>query len=161
MNYLKLTFLFRLWVTDKKLFTVVLLYIAGILFCIFNCNTFLFSNRCEEFPFLLYGMYSLKEEPRETYSHYIISIDGKILQGSPLSDSRYELVNSVIEHVEGMDIPLEEKQRKRDSVLRWLESYVPGENRIAVFRNTVAYNSAGEQEPLHTELLFTNDSTLR
>src|SRR3954465_11714962 len=95
----KETYLSRLYKADKKVFALVALFILGTVYCIINCNTFLFSKRCEEFPFLLYGMYSLREEPQPTYTSYSLVIDGKEVNYSRLKDSQRELILSPLEHL--------------------------------------------------------------
>src|SRR5688572_7538046 len=98
MEIFKNTFLFRLFNADKKLLAVIAFFASGTLYCVFNCNTFLFTRRCEEFPFLLYGMYSLKAEAQETYTAYSFVIDGKEVNYSKLKDSQRELITSPLLH---------------------------------------------------------------
>src|SRR3954468_17221891 len=93
------TYLVRLYKADEKVFALVALFILGTLYCLINCNTFLFSKRCEEFPFLLYGMYSLREEPQPTYTTYSLVIDGKEVNYSRLKDSQRELILSPLSHL--------------------------------------------------------------
>src|SRR3954470_5101115 len=99
MQKLTDTFLGRLYKADKKVFALIVIFIAGTLYCLINCNTFLFSKRCEEFPFLLYGMYSLREEQQPTYTTYSLFIDGKEVNHSRLKDSQRELILSPLAHL--------------------------------------------------------------
>lgn len=153
------TYLFQLYKSDKKIFALVALYIAGIAYCIVNCNTFWFAKRCEEFPFLLFGMYSLYEKPQDTYTTYSIVIDGRGVNYSKLKDSQRELMNSPLLH----SIALFDSTGKHDEKLmqlrEWLFRYSVDmrgleTNKMEVYELTCAYNENGVPHILKKELLY-------
>jgi hypothetical protein len=149
------TYLGRLYRADKKVFALVSFFIVGTIYCLFNCSTFLFSNRCEEFPFLLYGMYSLREEPQETYTAYSLVIDGKEVNYSKLKDSQRELILSPLSHLSTSIDSNEFRQFKewlfRYSVdMRGLET-----NKMDVYKLTCAYKQDGTPQVLKKELFYT------
>jgi hypothetical protein len=148
------TYLIRLFHVDKKLFSIVALYVIGILYCIINCNTYLFAKRCEEFPFLLYGMYSLPEKNAETYTTYSIVIDGKEVNYSRLKDSQRELILSSLAHLNFGDT-LQTKQ-----YMEWLFRYAVDmrgleTNRMDVYKLTCSYQEDGSPKLQRKDLLYT------
>lgn len=78
------TFYRQLYRNHKLLAAAVTLYAAGLLF-------FALKQQ-EQFPFLLYGMYSLPEKPQPAYTLYEIVIDGKKVVYPDLWDAQRELV---------------------------------------------------------------------
>ena len=159
MANFKSTFLVQLYKGDKKLFALVSIFVAGTLFCIFNCNTFLFSKRCEEFPFLLYGMYSLKEPPQATYTTYSIFIGGEEVNYSKLKDSQRELLTSPLIH----SVTLVDSTAKNNAELQklreWLFRYSVDmrglqSNKMEVYKLTCAYNEVGLPHVMKKELLY-------
>jgi hypothetical protein len=148
-------YLVRLYKEERKVFALVIVFIMGTLYCIFNCNTFLFTKRCEEFPFLLFGMYSLREEPQQTYTTYSLVIDGKEVNYSRLKDSQRELILSPLSHLSSSIDSADFKRYKewlfRYSVdMRGLET-----NRMDVYKLTCAYRANGTPEILKKELVYT------
>ena len=89
MDLLKNTFLFRVYREFKLLFVMLIVFMVGTLW-------FALKSR-EEFPFLLFGMYSLKEEAQEEYIAYSIVVDGNEIIYKSMSDAQRELV-SFIKH---------------------------------------------------------------
>ena len=89
MNVLKNTFLFRLFRADKLLFGVIAFYMLGV--------AYYALRQREEFPFFLYGMYSLKEKPQPTYSTYSIVIDDVEIRYARLRDAQRELMTASID----------------------------------------------------------------
>ncbi|MES2621498.1 MAG: hypothetical protein V4615_11665 [Bacteroidota bacterium] len=160
MEILKNTFLLRLFKTDKKLFVVILFFIVGTMYCIVNCNTFLFTRRCEEFPFLLYGMYSLPEETQETYTTYSFVIDGKEVNYAKLKDSQRELITSPLLHAFPLMDSTGANKEKINKLKQWLFRYSVDmrgleTNAMDVYKLTCAYNKNGLPEVLKKELLYT------
>lgn len=159
MEILKSTYLYRLFTTDKKLFALVSIYIACVLFCIFNCLTFLVSKRCEEFPFLLYGMYSLREEPQQTYTTYSFVIDGKEVNYSKLKDSQRELITSPLIHAIPLMDSTDANTEKVNRFKEWLFRYSVDmrgleTNKMDVYQLTCAYNENGNPQVIKKELLY-------
>jgi hypothetical protein len=155
MQKLNCTYLALLYKADKKVFALISFFILGTLYCIINCNTFLFSNRCEEFPFLLYGMYSLREKPQEIYTTYSLVIDDKEVNYSKLKDSQRELILSPLEHLDdGIDStkfkPFKEWLFRYSVDMRGLET-----NKMDVYKLTCAYKEDGSPQVLKKELFYT------
>lgn len=69
---------------NRALFILMAAYVLGILYFA--------ARQREEFPFLLYGMYSLKENAQPEYIAYTISIGDKEISYDELPDSKKELV---------------------------------------------------------------------
>ncbi len=159
MEILKATYLYRLFNADKKLFALVSVFIAGTLYCIINCNTFLFAKRCEEFPFLLYGMYSLREEPQQTYTTYSFVIDGKQVNYSKLKDSQRELITSPLIHAVPLMNSTEANAEKVNRFKEWLFRYSVDmrgleKNTMDVYQLTCAYDKEGSPHIIKKELLY-------
>lgn len=154
------TYLFRLFRADKKLFAVIVFFMTGTLYCVFNCHTFLFTKRCEEFPFLLYGMYSLPVEAQKTYTTYSFVIDGKEVNYSKLKDSQKELITSPLLHAIPLMDSIEANKEKVNRLKQWLFRYSVDmrgleTNGMEVYKLTCAYNKSGLPEVLKKELLYT------
>jgi hypothetical protein len=128
------------------------LYICGTLYCV------RFSH--EEFPFLLYGMYSLKEPPQETYTTYSIEVDGKQIDHTKLLDARRELmITPLINFASELADSNSVNDEGRLEFETWLWHYVINEKKsaksiIEVYKNTCVYNSAGRAEIANKERLF-------
>ena len=151
MEFLKNTFLFRLFRQDKLLFTVIILYLAGVFYHVLKQR--------EEFPFFLYGMYSLKEKPQESYIAYSIKVDDTEIKYSKLRDSQRELITSTL----GNAVPLlEEGKLSPEEVSRfknWLMNYcmdmrMISDSKMDVFKLSCNYDSAGQIIVLKKELVY-------
>ena len=155
----KNTFLFRLLTVDKKVLALVSIFIAGTLYCIINCNTFLFAKRCEEFPFLLYGMYSLRQDPQQTYTTYSFVIDGKEVNYSKLKDSQKELITSPLIHAAPLMDSTEANEEKVNRLKEWLFRYSVDmrglqTNAMEVYQLTCTYSNEGSPHIIKKELLY-------
>jgi hypothetical protein len=152
MRFLENTFLFRLFRKDKILFALIALYMTGILY---------YSLRQrEEFPFLLYGMYSLKEEPKETYTTYSVEVSEQEIKYGKLRDAQRELITSTLEN--GMPLIAASKLSSSDEAKfkEWLMKYcldmrLAGDNRMNVYKLSCNYDSAGQVKILKKELVYT------
>jgi hypothetical protein len=151
MEFLKNTFLFRLFGKDKLLFGFIVVYMAGVLYYA--------SRQREEFPFFLYGLYSLKEPPKETYTTYSIEVDQMEIKYGKLRDSQRELITSSMENA----IPLIEagKLSAKDEAdfKAWLMRYcldmrLSGDNKMNIYKLTCNYDSAGQVKILKKELVY-------
>lgn len=151
MDYFKNTFLFRLYQKDKLLFGVIVIYMAGILYHV--------RWQREEFPFLLYGMYSLKEGPKDTYTTYSINVDGQEIKYAKLRDSQRELITSSIENA-----VLLLRSGKLDTTTQnkfklWLMKYcldmrMAGDSKMDVYKLSCNYDAAGQIKVLKKELVY-------
>lgn len=148
---MKKLFLYRLFKADRVLFTVICVYILGILYYV--------SWQREEFPFLLYGMYSLKEEPKPTYTAYSVELAGQEIKYAKLRSTQRELIISTIEHA----IPMLENGKigKEDELKlkKWLMDYcgdvrLMGQNKMDIYRLTCKYGDIGNIQVLKKELVL-------
>lgn len=88
MNFLKKTFLYRVYQTDRLLFGGFVLFLIGQLFFTYK--------GVETFPFLHYGMYSEVAKPKSTYTAYQIIIDGAEVKSGNFYDPQREIVYNSI-----------------------------------------------------------------
>jgi hypothetical protein len=144
-------FLYRLFKADKLLFACICLYILGVLY-------YALRQR-EEFPFLLYGMYSLKEEPKSTYTTYSIELAGQEIKYAKLRSTQRELITSTITHA--MPMIEEGKITKEDELKlkKWLMDYcgdvrLTGQNKMDIYRLTCNYDYAGNIRVLKKDLVL-------
>ncbi len=147
MIFLKNTFIYKAFHTDKKLFAVFVLYTLGLLY-------FALKQR-EEFPFLLFGMYSLKEETKPSYITYQIAVDGKLLETTKLKDAKAELITSPLSHIASS------QNHESDSsnlaiYASWLLKYVGDGNSVAIHKLTCSFKSNGEPIVTNKELIYGN-----
>jgi len=152
MNLLKNTFLFRLYRADKLLFSACILYMLGI-------GYYALKQR-EEFPFLLYGMYSLKEKPQPVYSTYSITGGGQEIKYAKLRDAQRELISSTLTNA----VPLMDSgtlsPEKAIQYKQWLMNYcfdvrMTGENAMTVYRLNCNYDKDGKINVLTKQTVYT------
>jgi len=151
MDFLKNTFLFRLFQKDKLLFGVIVIYIAGILYQV--------RWQREEFPFFLFGMYSLTEKPKDTYTAYSISVDDQQIKYAKLRDAQRELITSSLDNA----VPLLQSG-KLDTVdanafKLWLMRYcldmrMTSDSRMDVVKLSCNYDTTGQIKVLEKELVY-------
>ena len=151
MESLKNTFLFRLFRHDKLLFAVISIYMLGLFY-------YALRQR-EEFPFLLYGMYSLKEKPHETYTAYSIKVDDTEIKYSKLRDSQRELITSTLENAEPLLAQGKLSSVDENKFKKWLMNYcldmrMPNDSKMDVFKLSCNYDSAGQIKILKKELVY-------
>ena len=151
MEFLKNTFLFRLFDKDKLLFAVISIYMAGVLYHALRQR--------EEFPFFLYGMYSLKEKPKDAYVTYSVKVDDTEIKFAKLRDAQRELITTTLDNA----VPLlEEGKLSKENENRfksWLMNYcldmrMPSDSRMDVFKLSCNYDSAGQVKILKKELVY-------
>jgi hypothetical protein len=151
MKVLEKLFLYKLLKADKALFAFVCLYMLGILY---------YSLRQrEEFPFLLYGMYSLKETPQPTYTTYSIQLEGQEIKYAKLRDPQREMISSTVINAVPM---MESGKMGNDDELKlkkWLMEYcgdvrLMGENKMDVYRLTCSYDQDGKAQILKKDLIY-------
>ena len=147
MKALSNTYLFQLYQHFKALFVAVLILFTGTAW-------FALHSR-EEFPFMLYGMYSLKETAPQQYISYSIFIHGREIIYSNYPDTGRELITSTVQHYETEQpegLPAEE-------FYGWLLSYINGFGTtdgtdIKAYRNISIYNESGVPRIISQQLLF-------
>lgn len=151
MDFLKNTFLVRLFQKDKLLFGVIVIYMAGILYQV--------RWQREEFPFFLFGMYSLKEKPKDAYIAYSINVDGQEIKYSKLRDSQRELITSTIGNVAPLLEAGKMDTANANAFKWWLMKYcldmrMAGDSKMDVFKLSCNYDTAGQIKILKKELIY-------
>jgi len=128
-------YLVKLYKHSKILFTIITLYIAGVLYYA--------AHQREEFPFLLYGMYSLKEVGQPQYVTYAIKVNGEELDYQILPDAKRELITSPVYQVAGSDSTSDVQKIKA-----WLSKYLADrkqyKSEIEISRVVCSYGPNGK-----------------
>lgn len=148
------TYLAKLYRADKGLFAVVLVLILGTLYGVRYSR--------EEFPFLLYGMYSLKEEPQQSYTTYRFVVDSMELPYTDFLDPKKELIaeplkSGAIQYQEGKFT-----ESKMVELTDWLYRlyYTPWESdkhyRQEIYKLNCVYNSTGRPYVVKKELVYSH-----
>ncbi|MBK8659043.1 MAG: hypothetical protein IPN22_09280 [Bacteroidetes bacterium] len=146
------SYLAKLYADFRLLFLLVIILIAGTVFQALKSR--------EEFPLLLYGMYSLPEKPKSDYVAYSIVLEGKEVVYASLWDAQRELIQSPLSHW----VPLLESQSlsatDAEKYKAWLFRYASDmrmteEYRMEVYRLSCIYNTAGLPTVTDRKLLFT------
>lgn len=152
MRFLENTFLFRLFKADKLFFAGCIAYLLGLCY-------YALKQR-EEFPFLLYGMYSLKETPQPVYTAYTIEGGGQDIKYARLRDAQRELISSTLTNA----IPLMDSgainPETATQYKQWLMNYcfdvrMTGQDAMTVYRLTCNYDSSGHIHVLNKAKVFT------
>ena len=152
MGLLKNTFLFKLFSKDKLLFAVIVAYMLGVLYYA--------SLQREEFPFFLYGMYSLKEAPKDTYSTYSIEVDEQQIKYSKLRNSQRELISSTMGHAIPLITAGKLSTTDETRFKTWLMNYcldmrLVGDSKMDIYKLTCGYDSVGQVKILKKDLIYT------
>jgi len=151
MEFLKNTFLFRLFRQDKLLFTVIIIYMACVFYHVLKQR--------EEFPFFLYGMYSLKEKPQDTYTAYSIKVDDTEIKYSKLRDAQRELITSTVDHAAPLLAEGKLSKEDENKFKVWLMNYcldmrMTSDSRMDVIKLSCNYDSAGQVKILTKEPVY-------
>lgn len=141
---MKNTFLFRVYREFKLLFVVAIIFIVGTLW-------FALKSR-EEFPFLLFGMYSLKEEAQEEYIAYSIMVDGSEIVYKNMYDPQRELVSTTLSNTVAVNGLL-----SNTSFTNWLKGYTAGGNPMEIYKLTCTYLPDGKPQITKRELIYPHD----
>lgn len=140
-----------MWKADKRLFALIAIYITGL--------AWFALRQHEEFPFLLYGMYSLKEKPQDTYIAYAIKVDGKEVRYTTLWDLQKEMIVSPLTHA----IPLYESgkisEHEMKQLYAWLFRYMADmrmveDNTMTIEKLTCRYAPNGSAEVINRETVI-------
>ena len=128
---------------SRLLLVMLALYALGILFGIRYSR--------EEFPFFLYGMYSLKEEAQPVYTSYAVFIDGKEVKTSSLPDLQKELIREPFAHAEQLYRKGKLNEKDIRHLLSWLLPYAVDmrfveNNQLDIYKLSCVYNKAGKPE---------------
>ncbi len=141
---MKNTFLFRVYREFKLLFVGAIIFIVGTLW-------FALKSR-EEFPFLLFGMYSLKEEAQEEYIAFSIMVDGSEIVYKNMYDAQCELVSTSLINTLAVNNPLSNK-----GFTEWLKRYTTGGKPMEVYKLTCMYLPDGKSQIKKRELIYPHD----
>ncbi len=141
-DFLKHTFLYRVFQADKKLFALFSLYILGVLYGVRYSR--------EEFPFMLYGMYSLPETNQQEYVTYRIEVDGRAVPFTTMWDSQKELFTSPLTSYDSLT------ENYRAQFQPWLLRYASANagKKLRVYRLTCRYNANGVPQIISQTELF-------
>ncbi|HLP19326.1 MAG TPA: hypothetical protein VK174_03460 [Chitinophagales bacterium] len=136
------SFLVTAYKEFKLLFAIVAVWAIGTLW-------FALHSR-EEFPFLLFGMYSLKEEAKPEYITYTLVVDGKELIYADYRDARRELlVSAVSNNAAGNTLAAERFQL-------WVKQTTGGKP-FEIVQRKYRYNDKGQPVNTHTQIVYPYD----
>ena len=141
MDLLKNTFLFRVYREFKLLFVMLIVFMVGTLWFALKIR--------EEFPFLLFGMYSLKEEAQEEYIAYSIVVDGNEIIYKSMSDAQRELASTTLINTLAINNPL-----SNTGFTNWLKRYKAGNKPLEIYKLTCLYLPDGKPLIMKRELIY-------
>ncbi|HWB63594.1 MAG TPA: hypothetical protein VG603_08810 [Chitinophagales bacterium] len=152
MELIKNTWFGQLYANSKWLFALVCIYGLGILYYA--------AHQREEFPFLLYGMYSLKVGPSPTYTAYSIELGEQEIKYIKLRDAQREMIGSNLEHAMPMIEDGTMSADEQAAFKKWLMNYcndmrISGDNKMNVYKLTCYYDETGKVHVLKKELVLT------
>ncbi len=135
-------FLFRLYNEFKLLFVVAVVFIMGTGWFALHSH--------EEFPFLLFGMYSLKEKKQAEYIAYTIAVDGHEIIYNNMPDAQQELVATTLANAASLKTnPLADA-----AFIIWLKCYTVNNKPLEIYKLTCVYNADGIPQITTRELLY-------
>lgn len=108
-------YLYQVFIHSKFLFAVFLLALVGTIIAAYRTQ--------EQFPILLYGMYSLKEYPQSSYTTYRIEISGQPIVLSSLPDAQHELIQTTLGHAIDLKKSNLISETEWKKFLKWLFTY--------------------------------------
>ncbi len=147
-------YLFRLFSYSKTAFVLLILF-AGI-------TLYQSLKSREEFPFLLYGMYSLPEKKKDLHTTYEIVIDGKQVIYSDLWDTQRELIQSPLYAYASLITEGKLTEQQLRQYKSWMYRYcadmrMTENNVMQVYQLDCVYSADGKPEIKQRKLLFTYD----
>ena len=145
METLRSTFLYTLYREFKLLFVIALDFLLG--------TTWFALHSREEFPFLLFGMYSLKETKQPEYVAYTIVIEGKDIVYDNLPDAKQELVATSLANT----VSLDTNSLDNAAFTNWLNRYAANEESLEIYKLTCAYTLNGTPQIIKRERLYPHD----
>jgi len=137
----KNTYLFRLASEFKLLFTVAVVWLLGTMWFALKSH--------EEFPFLLFGMYSLKEKSKAEYTAYSIVVNGKEIVYNDLRDAQRELVLGSLSHQTN---PLADA-----AFMNWMRAYTANGGPLEIYKLTCLYSQEGKPLIRKRDLIYPHD----
>lgn len=148
IGWAKNTFLHKAYKEFKLLFVIVCVWALGTLY-------FALKSR-EEFPFLLFGMYSLKEEARAEYVTYSVVVDGSEIVYENMPDAEKELMATSV----GNAADLLNNGRStvaNTGFINWVKRYAARGKPLEIYRLTCHYNVNGQPLIKKRTLLYPHD----
>jgi len=148
MERLENTYFIQLLRTDKLLFVLIAVYVLGL-------GYFALRQR-EEFPFLLYGMYSLKvEQQPQSISTIELIIANDTLPLSTLRDPQRELLATTLGHA----VQCEPDSLQLRALQAWIFRYVAdmrmvASNKMQVHRLSASVDEGGNIGSVKREIIF-------
>jgi hypothetical protein len=139
------TYLYQLYCGFKLLFFVVAVWALGTLWFVLKSH--------EEFPFLLFGMYSLREPVQEEYLAYSIVVNGKEIVYKDISDSQQELVSTSLSNAAA----LKANPLATTGFINWLRNYTSAHKPMEIYRLTCFYSADGKPQIKKRELIYPHD----
>ena len=116
-------------------------------------TTYFAAKSKEEFPFLLYGMYSLKEKGQGEYISYSLVADGKPITAAAQKDATHELTTSFCDRALPLahdgNISEHDLIRMREWLMRYLQA-----KQLNVYAQRCVYDKEGKPQIVQRELLF-------
>ncbi len=149
-NFLENTYLGRVFKADKVLFAVIM---PLVLLTLFNA-----VRRSEQFPGLLYGMYSQKESALPDYTTYELYIAGQRVDYLKLWDINKELINTPLSEMAEAHEQGKISNEQWVKFQQWLFSYCADmrfvtDNTLKIYKVTVAYLPDGKLKTIKRELI--------
>jgi hypothetical protein len=141
---MKNTFLFRVYAQSRFLFSLAVIAIAATLYCA--------AIRTEQFPFLLYGMYSTIDCGYGEYATYSLEIGGKEIAVTTMCDAKQELVGTTMANAMGAENWME----TREALAGWLKRYTGGRGEVKIYKLQCVYTAEGKLLVKKRELLYAN-----
>lgn len=142
------TYFGQLFQTDKLLFGLLLILLIGT-------GYFALRQR-EEFPFLLFGMYSLKETKRPTSISTIeLIVANDTLQLSTLRDPQRELIATTIEHALANNLDSVQEQALQAWIFRYVaDMRMVASNTMQVHRLSATVDESGGIGMVKREIIY-------
>lgn len=136
------TFLYITYRDFKLLFAIVVVWAVGTLWYALHSH--------EEFPFLLFGMYSLKQEAKPEYTQYaLITDDGKEFIYANLKDPQRELLQQGIANSSSIEASPE--------FVAWVKRTATQGQPFKILLRRYAYNANGQPVNTSTQILYPHD----
>ena len=137
------TFLHKAYREFKLLFAMVAVWAVGTLWYALHSH--------EEFPFMLFGMYSLKQEAKPEYTQYaLITADGKEFIYANLKDPQREL----LQH--GM-VQVVTDTNAAPAFSKWVRQHITGGQTFTIVQRNYTYNAIGHPVNTSTQQVYPYD----
>lgn len=136
------TFLYKTYRGFKLLFAIVVVWAVGTLWYALHSH--------EEFPFLLFGMYSLKQEAKPEYTQYaLITDDGKEFIYANLKDPQRELLQQGIANSSSTQATPE--------FVAWVKRTATKGQPFKILLRHYTYNDNGQPVNTSTQIIYPHD----